>query len=292
MDWTVRLNAVIAYIEQNLADSEISYHEIGRLAGCSAYNFQRMFAYVAGKTVGEYIRSRKLTLAAFDLLHTNDKVIDLGLKYGYESHDAFTRAFKGFHGVTPSMVRAQTVSLQSCPKLHFTAAIKGVNPVQYQIEQRPAFTVAGYKHQIKTEESTQTIPPLWTEVFQTEAKKRLFAMLDQAQGRPGGLLGVCADNPMGNDAVFDYYIAVTIGVDGEIPSLREIDAKMSTLEVPAATWAVFTANGKLPEAVQEVITRFYAEWLPNSGYELENLPMIESYLGDERQEVWVAVKTK
>ena len=118
MDWVKNLNDAISYIEKNLAE-EISYEVISKIAGCSVYNFQRMFSYIADKPLSEYIRSRRLTMAAFDLLNSTERIIDIALKYGYESQDAFTRAFKNFHGVLPSSVRNEIVQLSIGDRYQF-----------------------------------------------------------------------------------------------------------------------------------------------------------------------------
>lgn len=130
MDWVKQLNESINYIEKNLAE-EISYETISKIAGCSIYNYQRMFSYIADKPLSEYIRYRRLTMAAFDLLNSTERIIDISLKYGYESQDSFTRAFKNFHGVLPSSVRNEIVQLKSCPKLSFQITIKGENHMNY-----------------------------------------------------------------------------------------------------------------------------------------------------------------
>ena len=118
MDWMKQLNEVMDYIDINL-QSEISYDRISEIACCSIYNFQRMFSYIAQTSLSEYIRNRRLTLAAFDIIKGNERIIDVALKYGYDSQDAFSRAFRNFHGVLPSTVRNEPVMLKSCPKQFF-----------------------------------------------------------------------------------------------------------------------------------------------------------------------------
>lgn len=105
-EWIEYINRAVDYIEENL-DGEISYERLSQIAGCSIYNFQRMFSYIADKTLNEYIRNRRLTLAAFDILNSKVNIVDIAMKYGYTSHDSFTRAFQKFHGVLPSKVRTE-----------------------------------------------------------------------------------------------------------------------------------------------------------------------------------------
>ena len=160
MDWIQHLNKAIDYIEENL-DGTISNQKIAKIAGCSVYNFQRVFSYITDKSLSEYIRSRRLTLAAFDILNTSDRIIDIGVKYGYESQDSFTRAFKSFHGILPSKVRNETVRLKSCPKLSVQITMRGEHQMSYQIEKWPAFKVTGIRRRIKTDQAFGQIPQMW-----------------------------------------------------------------------------------------------------------------------------------
>ncbi|TYQ18154.1 UNVERIFIED_CONTAM: AraC family transcriptional regulator [Acetivibrio alkalicellulosi] len=289
MDWVKQLNEAINYIEDNLS-GEISYDAISKIAGCSVYNFQRMFSYIADKPLSEYIRSRRLTMAAFDLLNSTERIIDISLKYGYESQDAFSRAFKNFHGVLPSIVRIETVQLKSCPKLSFQITIKGENHMNYQIEQWPEFKVMGTLHKVKTFEAFEVIPQIWESAWKEGVIKRFIENFPDY--RPAGFLGIAAGGQWGDSEEMNYIIAVTSHVD--VPECKHIPALegMQEFSYPAATWAIFEANGELPNATQKVYKQFYTEWLPNSGYELADLPVIECYMQESRQEVWIAVIKK
>lgn len=289
MDWVKQLNESLNYIEENLA-GEISYEVISKIAGCSVYNFQRMFSYIADKPLSEYIRSRRLTMAAFDLLNSTDRIIDIAIKYGYESQDAFTRAFKNFHSVLPSSVRNEIVQLRSCPRLSFQISIKGENHMNYQIEQWPAFKVMGISYKVKTSTAFQVIPKIWEKAWKGGIMQRFIENFPDY--RPAGFLGITAGGQWGDSEEMNYIIAVTSHVDVQeckhIPALEG----MQEFPYPAATWAIFEANGELPDATQKVYKQFYTEWLPNSGYELADMPVIECYMQENRQEVWIAVIKK
>lgn len=291
MQWIERINDVINYIEEHL-DREISYDKIAEISVCSIYNFQRMFSYIADKSLSEYIRNRRLTLAAFDILNSKDNIIDIAMKYGYTSHDSFTRAFQKFHGVLPSKVRTETVMLKSCPKISFQITIKGEVYMNYKIEQWPAFTISGIRKRMNTDEAFQIIPQLWETAGSDGTMQRLFELLSQADMRPAGLLGVSAGGQWGNSEEMDYYLGVTTHVDS--PDCAKVipHDSMDALSLSKATWAIFEANGSLPEAVQNIYKKFYTEWLPNSGYDLDDLPVIECYLQDNKQEVWIAIKPR
>lgn len=289
MSWVKQLNESINYIEENLA-GEISYEVISKIARCSVYNFQRMFSYIADKPLSEYIRSRRLTMAAFDLLNSTDRIVDIALKYGYESQDAFTRAFKNFHSVLPSSVRNEIVQLKSCPRLSFQITIKGENHMNYQIEQWPALKVMGILHKVKTSTAFEVIPKIWENAWKDGTMQRFIENFPDY--RPAGFLGIAAGGQWGNSEEMNYIIAVTSHVDvsecKHIPALEG----MQEFSYPAATWAIFEANGELPDATQKVYKQFYTEWLPNSGYELADMPVIECYMQENRQEVWIAVIKK
>ena len=131
MDWLNDWNKALAYLEANL-DGDIDPKELGRLAGCSAYHFQRMFSYLAGIPLGEYIRRRRMTRAAADL-QNGEKVLDVALRYGYESPTAFNRAFQAVHKLPPSQAKQEGVKLKAFPSIHFKFVLKGAEEMEYQI---------------------------------------------------------------------------------------------------------------------------------------------------------------
>ncbi|HBE05007.1 MAG TPA: AraC family transcriptional regulator [Firmicutes bacterium] len=291
MEWVKRINDVIDYIEANL-DSEISYDIIAEISACSIYNFQRMFSYIANKPLSEYIRNRRLTIAAFDIMNSKENIIDIAAKYGYASHDSFTRAFQKFHGVLPSKVRSEVTMLKSCPKISFQIIIRGDSYMNFQIEQWPAFTVSGIMNRVKTSEAFRVVPQIWENAGRDGTMEQLFHLWRKADLRPVGLLGISAKGQWGNAEEMSYHLGVTTYVD--MPDCKKVETPdhMVEFQLPPATWAIFEANGSLPEAVQTIYKKFYTEWLPNSGYELADLPVIECYLQNDRQEVWIAVKSQ
>lgn len=289
MDWAKEINDALNYIEENIA-GDISYRQISKIANCSVYNFQRIFSYIADKSLSEYIRNRKLTLAAFDVLNTEERLIDIALKYGYESQDSFTRAFKTFHGVLPSKVRTETVILKSCPKFSFKIILEGDNHMNYQIEQWPAFSVAGIKHRIKTEQAFEVVPKIWETAWKDGTMNRMIELFKKTDYRPAGFIGMSIGGQWGNSEEMDYFIGVTNHVNVENCNHISAPDGMEEIQIKAATWAIFEANGDMPEAVQKIYKQFYSQWLPNSGYGLDDIPVIECYMQDKRQEVWIAVK--
>lgn len=280
MEWIERLNNAIAYIEENLTET-IDYERLGRIACCSAYHFQRMFAYMAGVPLSEYIRRRRMSLAAVEL-QGGEKIIDVAGKFGYNSPTAFNRAFQAVHGVAPSAVKNKGVAVKSFPPISFILSIKGAEEMKYRIETKEAFRIVGVSVPLhkEIEKNFQTIPSKWDEVAQNGTLQKLTGMMDTP---PMGVLGVCACD---NKEPWRYFIAVSTSKDSD--GLEEYT-------VPAATWAVFSGSGT-GQSIQELERRIGTEWLPTSGYEYGNAPDIEVYLNADPQnaqyEVWIPVTKK
>lgn len=259
MDWLKSWNDALDYLEENL-DREIKPAELGKLAGCSAYHFQRMFSYLAGVPLGEYIRRRRMTLAAADL-RSGEKILDVALRYGYGSPTAFNRAFQAVHGVAPSLVKQDYVKLKSFPRIRFKFVVKGATEMEYQIVKKAAFRIVGFRTPIPAdqEESFRCVPRFWE-----ETGHRLGELIPLMDPKFPGVLGVCT-----MDEESFYYIAVAS--DAPAP-----DGGYEWT-VPAATWAVFSGQGQSPTAIQELQKRVVSEWLPDSGYEWAQAPDIEVY---------------
>jgi AraC family transcriptional regulator len=285
MEWVERLNQSINYIEENL-DDVINYEEAARIACCSTFHFQRMFSYIAGIPLSEYIRRRRMTAAAFTLQSTDMKVIDIALLYGYESPTSFNRAFQSVHGMSPSTARTEGVSLKAFPRITFTISIKGDAQMNYKIEKKAAFRVVGVTEHfdMDVEEAFARVPLFWQKTIQSGMIPEILAQLNQP---PYGLLGV---STCMNGKDFDYYIAVASG--------NPTPENMVEYDVPACTWAVFECIGPMPHAIQELQKRIITEWLPSSGYEYADAPDIEVYTeGDQqsstyRSEVWLPIVKK
>lgn len=285
MEWLERLNQAMSYIEDNLS-GEIDYSEAAKIACCSTFHFQRMFSYIAGVPLSEYLRRRRLTAAALELQSSDIKVIDLALKYGYDSPTAFARAFQNIHGVSPASARSQGVPLKAFPRMTFQISIKGDAEMNYRIEQKGAFRVVGIKERepMNIEHSFARLPQFWAENLQNGMIGKVLGLMKEDQK---ALLGICADM---NGSEFDYYIACA--TDKEVPE------DMYEYTVPAARWAIFECIGPMPGALQDLQKRIMSEWLPTSGFEYANLPDIELYpegdtsSKDYRCEAWLPVVKK
>jgi len=281
MEWIERLNHAIGYIEEHLKD-DIDYGQLGKIACCSTYHFQRMFTYMAGMPLSEYIRRRKMSLAAVELQGGDKKIIDVAVEYGYQSPTAFNRAFQSVHGVAPSAVKNEGVSVKSYPPITFKITVKGVEEMNYRIEKKDAFRIIGVSQPLdkEIENNFAVVPTMWQEAAVNGTIQKLAGMMDAA---PMGLLGVSACN---NPEQWKYFIAVS--------STKEAE-EFEEYTIPAGTWAVFPGEGT-NQSIQELEQRIVTEWLPTSGYEYANAPDIEVYLNPDPQnaqyEVWIPVTKK
>lgn len=281
MEWVERLNQSMKYIEEHLA-GEIDYEQLGRIACCSGFHFQRMFTYMAGMTLSEYIRRRRMSLAAVDLQGGDAKVVDIAEKYGYQSPTAFNRAFQGVHGIAPSAVRSEGVSVKSFPPIKFEISVKGAEEMEYRIETKEAFRIVGVSAPLhrEIEENFQIVPRMWQDAVSNGTIQKLVGMMDTPFK---GLLGVSACN---DEEAWKYFIAVAS--EGDKGDFDEYI-------IPASTWAVFPGTGT-NQSVQELERRIVTEWLPTSGYEYANAPDIEVYLNPDPQnaqyEVWIPVSRR
>ena len=283
MEWIDRLNGAINDIEEHITE-EISYEQIAKTACCSTYHFQRMFAYMANIPLSEYIRRRRMSLAAVDLQSSKVKIIDVALKYGYQSPTAFNRAFQSVHGIAPSLAREKGVSVKSFPPISFKITIKGVEELSYRIEKKDAFRIVGVSQPLhhEIEENFVIVPEMWQNAAMNGTLPKLTSMMD---GEPKGILGVSVCNNLQD---WKYFIAVA--------STKSIDDTLEEYTVPSFTWAVFSGEGQCPQAIQDLEQRIVTEWLPTSGYEYDNGPDIEVYLNVDPQnakyEVWIPVIKK
>ncbi len=282
MEWIKRLNRAVNYMEENIRET-IDIDEVARIACCSTYHFQRMFSYMADITLSEYIRRRKMSLAAVDLQSGKERVIDISLKYGYNSPTAFNRAFKSVHGIAPSQVKKVGTVIKAFPPISFKIIIRGDSELNYRIEQKEAFRIIGISKPLEKEieKNFEIVPRMWYEATMNGTIARFAGMMN---GMPMGLLGVSSCNEEDN---WRYYIAVA--------SSQPLQEDMEEYIVSASLWAIFSGEGK-SQSIQELEKRIVTEWLPTSGYEYGEAPDIEVYLNadpeNSRYEVWIPVKKK
>ncbi|WP_252315997.1 AraC family transcriptional regulator [Sinobaca sp. H24] len=277
------LQQAIDYMENHLLE-HITIEAISRQANVSPFHFQRLFMILTDTSVGEYLRHRRLTLAAQELSNSNTKIIDLSYKYGYHTPEAFSKAFRKQHGVSPSEARKRTGKLNSYNRLSIQMNLKGAEPMNYQIVEKEAFHVVGIKKECPCGEQASGIAEFWEQVNSDGTTGKLVELMNS---ETKGLLGL-TDNYNEEKNTIDYWIAVEH--IGERPS------GLNQLDLPKAKWAVFEVHGPAPTAMPEVWKKIYSEWIPSNGYEIADVPAIEAYTDPEpyraesSNQIWLAVK--
>ncbi len=276
MDWMTRMNQVMDYVEAHLCD-EISESEVARIVACPYTTFQASFSQITGIAFSEYIRRRKLTCAAYDLQNTDEKIMDIALKYGYQSADAFRVAFKSLHHVSPTDVRKKSVKLTFYCNLHFEVAIKGVEKMDYTIVERESFQVLGIRRITPYGGGTWAI--VKSDGSNDKIKEISGKFFD---------LGLCFG--FLEDGSDDYMCAIEW--EGE-----EVEG-FETFTYPPATWIVFEAKGSISDHVLvSVWNRINKEFLPNSKYR-KCMATIEKFVyWNEAEdvgnvEIWIPVEIK
>lgn len=298
MDLLTQLNRAVSYVEENICN-DLELSKVSEVTTYSPYHFGRLFYYIAEMPLSDYIRKRKLTLSGIELQTSNIKVIDLAMKCGYDSADSFTRAFVKQHEVTPTAARQSCVFLKIFPPLTFQIKIKGVQGMNWRIEEKEAFEVFGIERIFGNYE-TNKVPDFWTECHQNGSYEKLF---DDAGGTryPDGhgypredgsciINAICGYCEPGEN-IFPYMLY----------ALKDEKSKTDgykIVQIPKCTWAIFR-SGELDNIGLEIPHLFnqaYSEWLPSSGYDKALGPDMEIYgtakNGKYFEEVWIPVIKK
>jgi len=285
MKWLEAMNQALDYIEENLS-IKIDLSKVAGKAGCSSYNFQRMFSFVAGVSLACYIRRRCMTAAGLELGRSSRTIMEIAFQYGYDSPVSFARAFQSVHGITPQEARQGKGTLKSYPRISFQITMKGDVPMQYHIEVMPAFQLIGKSELFTTrnEENFTKIPAFWNHCCEDGTCNYIFSL----NGRDvEEMYGVCYGFDFEQEE-FRYLIGAKV----ESKTVEDLEL----LDVPSSTWVKFICHG-IAE-ISKVFQRAYTEWLPNSGYEHTGGPEIEWYsTGDMSQpdylcEVWIPIQKK
>ena len=285
MEWTECISNAINYIEDNITE-ELTIKDIAGQAMISPFYFQKGFALLCGFTVGEYIKKRRLTLAGSELVTTDTKIIDIGLKYGYDSPDSFTKAFTRFHGATPTSVRKGEAMIKSFASLKIKLTLDGGYTMDYKIVNKDAFTLIGVSKIFKYEEAAAEVPKFWSEYYQSGKDNVVCSVY-----------GVSIDESMdGNN--FEYLIGDNYNPVNAVPE------GFTTKVIPRQTWAVFACKGAGSSAIPDVHKKIFSEWLPNckdyeiaAGYNIEMYNDPADYkkgVEDEKyySEIWIPVRRK
>lgn len=295
VEWITSLNSTLRYIEEHLQD-ELDIGTVSRQVYLSPYYLQKGFQILTGYSLGEYIRCRRLYEAALELVRGTDRVIDVALRYGYETPESFTKAFSRFHGVTPSAVRRNPGCIRSFLPLKIQIEITGGDQMNYTVSPMWGFKVIGFERVFSYENAYEEIPKFWDEICEKYCNHTIYAGLAPSCPEERAIMdncigeyGVCIDDA--GEGKFRYLIAGRY-TGGEVPQ------GMTLFEFPQGEWAKFDCTGPVPDALQQLNTRVFKEWLPgNPEYEMAGYYNIEWYScdgnktdADYKSGIWVPVK--
>lgn len=283
------LNQVIDYIEVHLTD-DLSLESISKYAGVSDYHLRTVFFHLSGMTLNEYVRNRKLSEANKDLLR-GEKVIDVAFKYGYQSVDGFTRAFKKWCDFLPSDVIKKGVS-KTFPKLSFVITVKGGISMEFRIEDKPAFNLVGVSKRV----------PMQFEGVNNEIVK-LAESITEAQRKEMHALKNIAPYEIVNasynaDENFLKEKGDLTHLIGVLTTKNQVSNSLELVPVAPSTWAVFPSEGPFPSTLQDTMAKIYSEWLPSSDYEVINAPTFSFTKMDQPKkdyaysEIWLPIRKK
>lgn len=291
MDWIQGIQRAIDYVEAHITE-EIDFEEAAKQAYSSSFHFQRVFGILCGMPLGDYIRMRRLSLAGEELSKGNAKIIDIALKYGYDTPESFSRAFTRFHGIAPSEAK-HSGNVKIFTPLSVKLTLTGGNKMNYRIEKRDAFQVVCKRKRVGKPQSanaTEDITAMWREFGANGTMERLIACLPKDPVMKG-LLGICFSSEL-DSKQFPYGIGVEY--DG-----RQVDSDFEVVTIPANTYAVFTSKGKMPDAFIDTYHRIVTEFFPQSSqYEYAENVEFEVYSSANTDdpnyscEIWIAVKEK
>lgn len=291
MDWIQGIQRAIDYVEAHITE-EIDFEEAAKQAYSSSFHFQRVFGILCGMPLGDYIRMRRLSLAGEELSKGNAKIIDIALKYGYDTPESFSRAFTRFHGIAPSEAK-HSGNVKIFTPLSVKLTLTGGNKMNYRIEKRDAFQVVCKRKRVSKPQSanaTEDITAMWREFGADGTMERLIACLPKDPVMKG-LLGICFSSEL-DSKQFPYGIGVEY--DG-----RQVDSDFEIVTIPANTYAVFTSKGKMPDAFIDTYHRIVTEFFPQSSqYEYAENVEFEVYSSANTDdpnyscEIWIAVKEK
>ncbi|MCL2249200.1 MAG: AraC family transcriptional regulator [Oscillospiraceae bacterium] len=307
MDWLTRMKASLVYIENNLT-GEIDHEELAKIACCSSYNFRRTFSFITDISLSEYIRRRRLTLAALELQSGDAKVIDLAVKYGYDSPVSFSRAFQALHGVTPTDARLDGAALKAYPRISFQISIKGDTEMDYRIETKEGFQVYGVEEIFNEDVGLPSIMGTDTsdaghrkpsDLWEDSLENGMHQKLEDSAGELPAFVGselskvhaVCDYRETG-EGTFPYMLCAFNTQSSDTGGFTIVD-------IPAHTWAIFPSGNvkwdDFGDTIGNMYKRFFTEWIPTSEYEQVGSLDMELYGGDDEHgyvELWFAVQKK
>jgi AraC family transcriptional regulator len=277
MDWISGLQKSIEYIEANLMDDydNLALDKISAQANSSEYNFQKIFSIVTGVTVGEYIRNRRLALAGEELLLTDSRILDIALKYGYETAESFTKAFTRFHGITPKAVRKNNAELKLYNRLNIHIKVEGGSTLDYRVVRHDSMRILARSmifSAAQLEDHKAAIQEFMTKCQSGGLYEFLNQNINEATYFTDSILGYhdsVSCNQRGSEPRF------SVGVEYKGDPAEDASSEYQIVEIPAGKWLVFCSTGRRPAAIQNLWYRIYTEFLPFSSYQIKETGTLE-----------------
>ncbi|MBE6759561.1 MAG: AraC family transcriptional regulator [Ruminococcaceae bacterium] len=296
MEWINQLQEAVGFMEAHLLE-DINYEDVARWVHMSGYSFHRTFSLMSGMTANEYIRCRRLSLAAQELQQTDISVIDAALKYGYETPESFSKAFSRFHGSTPRQAKSGGAPLRIFNPLVIRITLEGGTAMDYRIvkEEKQAFLalVRSFPCSIINDDSDHSIPDFWGE-NETQAMIGKLVQL-RSKGRRD-IYGLCSPK-RDDDDTFRYGIGILVDGETDADGVEQLLAQGCTLwETEPAEYVVFKCMGNDGDCISETWAHFFREFLPGSGYDQTELTDYEIYRDQGEEglfcELWIPVAKK
>ena len=274
MNYINEMQKAIDYIEDNL-DKDINFEKVSKEVGMSPFYFHRIFTAIIGISPTAYIRNRRLTVAAQEISKNNENIVDKAFKYGFESHEAFSRAFKNFHGVAPKMAKNNGNELKNFSRANLEFEVNMNNILNYRIESKEVIKVAALFRKFNLDNKNE-IPEYWNEV------KKNGGLDDISDNYTKKLLGIC----IGTQNVFEYQYG--IGIEIEDTENIKIKHGMKVIEIPKCSWVVFRCEGQDEKDINELWTRIYKEFFTTSSYK-QCMDIDFELYDDKDTEIWIPI---
>ncbi len=272
MNYINEIQKAIDYIEVNL-DKDINFDIVAKEVGMSAYYFHRIFSAVIGVSPTTYIRNRRLTVAAQEISKNNENILDIALKYGFESHEAFSRAFKNFHGVVPKMAKTDGNEFKNFSRANLEFEVNTNNILNYRIESKDTIKVLAFLRKFNIENKDE-IPKYWKELKESGTLEKI------SNNYKKDLLGIC----IGTQSDFEYKYGIGIEQTEDIETNIEIEK----IEIPKSTWVVFKCKGQDEKNINELWSRIYKEFFITSSYK-QSMDIDFELYDDKNTEIWIPI---
>ena len=272
MNYINEMQKAIDFIENNL-DKDINFEIVAKEVGMSAFYFHRIFSAVIGISPTTYIRNRRLTVAAQEISKNNKSILDIALKYGFESHEAFSRAFKNFHGVVPKMAKTDGNEFKNFSRANLEFEVNTNNILNYRIETRDTIKVLAFIRQFNIENKDE-IPRYWKELKESGTLEKI------SNNYKKDLLGIC----IGTQSDFEYKYGIGIEQTEDL----ENNIEMEKIEIPKSTWVVFKCEGQDEKNINELWSRIYKEFFITSSYK-QCMDIDFELYDDKNTEIWIPI---